>query len=162
MPTYTCSSITLSSSIYAGGTLRLISPHENPVIIPGGNNFDLSCTLVEDEGDLNITWYHNNVPRASSNGILRLINPNITDGGWYTCATSSAVERYELDFLVVVGGEMLMISVCETTFHAWRKYHGLCILTGIILVSPCNTCVSPCNLTVVGPLQLDNPSIRTP
>ena len=101
------------------------------ILVAGGNDITLSCTLLEDDGDVNtdylIAWYYNNAP-TSSNETLHLSRVGLSDGGWYTCATSSAVERYELDFLLVVGGEM-MITVCETTVTTQWKYYGLCILT---------------------------------
>jgi hypothetical protein len=91
-----------------GECLRLTSPNEDdPVILALIlDRVNLSCTLVDDEGtDHPIAWYYNNVPRVSSGGNLLLDRVSITDGGWYTCAASTDNERYELDFLLVVGEE---------------------------------------------------------
>ena len=95
---------------------------------------NLTCT-VDDEGtDHPIAWYYNNIPRTSSGGVLLLDGVSITDGGWYTCAASTDDERYELDFLLVVGGEMMIISVYETS---------ICPCPGNIMASVSSLRVNP-------------------
>lgn len=74
-----------------------------------GSIVNLTCSVTDGDKntDYQIAWYRNNIPhvRQSSNGTLALGSVSIADGGWYTCATSSDVERYEFDFLLVVGGK---------------------------------------------------------
>lgn len=82
-----------------------------------GSNVLLTCALeaeaeeVDADGsDYSVAWYCDNVPmKAATNGSLVLNSIDIRDGGWYTCATSSNTRRFELDFLIVVGGEILLV-----------------------------------------------------
>ena len=85
------------------------------IIRPVGTDVTLDCAFVDDDDDDGVTsnaiaWYFNNIPKASSGeGTLLLENVQPTDEfmGWYTCAASSTTERYELDFLLVIGGKCM-------------------------------------------------------
>ena len=73
----------------------------------------INCTVEvdtpEEEGDYSVAMYYNNAPidhHEVINGTLEIGSIDFSDGGWYTCATSSNTQRLELDFLVVVGGEL--------------------------------------------------------
>ena len=92
------------------------SPYESGsdsvVLFTMGATVNLTCTLEDTEGrgsaaDYLVAWYYNNIPRDTvENGVLLLNDASFADGGWYTCTVSTDTQRYELDFLVLVGGEM--------------------------------------------------------
>lgn len=103
----------------SGTSLRLTSSHEQKRVIirPIGTDVTLDCKFVDDDNDdltsSTIAWYYSNTPISSNDDTMVLENGNLVlkdvqlkDMGWYTCAASSTTERYELDFLLVVGGNL--------------------------------------------------------
>lgn len=97
----------------SGLGFQLTSSHDEQVIIrTAGTDVTLNCTLVDDDGASvsvprpTIAWYFNNIPTSSTgDGRLELRNVQLTHMGWYTCAASTNTEKFELDFLLVIGGE---------------------------------------------------------
>jgi hypothetical protein len=71
-----------------------------------GSRAILTCTLDGSDEDSSylLAWYYNHVPRPSEGRSLVFESIDLSNGGWYTCTTSLENRRYQLDFLVVVGG----------------------------------------------------------
>ncbi|CAI8050112.1 Hemicentin-1 [Geodia barretti] len=67
---------------------------------------NLTCTLngTDEDSSYLLAWYYNHVPRPSEGRSLVFEPINLSNGGWYTCTTSLKNRRYQLDFLVFVGG----------------------------------------------------------
>ena len=97
-------------------TLTTNSPQEQEgdvVLYPNQVPANFTCTVVDgDGGDENylVAWYKNNAPitpssSSVSSASLHFEKIELSDGGWYTCATLLGNQRQRLDFLLVVGGE---------------------------------------------------------
>ena len=78
----------------------------------------LNCSST----DTTIAWYKNNVPISSTpsrtitnEGNLNLSDVQSTEAGWYTCSSAGGLVE---DFLLIVGGELLYVTLSG----------GLCIV----------------------------------
>ena len=105
-------------------TLTTNSPQEqerNVVLYPNRFPADLTCTVVNDDGGDEhylVAWYYNNAPftpssSSFSSASLHFDEIELSDGGWYTCATLLGNQRQRLDFLLVVGGEATEQMQCN-------------------------------------------------
>ena len=106
--------ITLASTFSAGESLELrlstdsqYDGEESVVFYTQGSSANLTCTLDGAPHDSYLlAWYYNLVPRPSNDFSLIFDSISLSDGGWYTCTTSLESRRYQLDFLLVVGGKV--------------------------------------------------------
>lgn len=78
-------------------------------------------------------WYFNNIPITSAPPYnikqtkLTILSVSSELCGWYTCTASNQFGKQEVDFLVVVAGELQSVVVAgeSTSRHAFPKIESL-------------------------------------
>ena len=121
-----CSQFNRSYVLYklSGPVLR----SGNGTVINATVGSDVTLICETDVMTYGVVWYFNNEPVTrgdvvvrAQQGTLTISSLKLTDSGWYTCAADDQFGRDEMDFLLLVGGEVhLYISFysCHMMYNA--------------------------------------------